>query len=384
MAKPDFFISHAHEDVSEIARPLADALAREGFRVWFSEYSLRVGDSLLQSIDRGLTECRYGVLLLSPNFFKKQWPRWELDGLVARETKGKRVILPIWHKITFEDVRRFSPILAGRLAVTTDRGVEHVVARILAAVRNEPLFESDSGIEEELQFRAELVHHRSSLIPGIAGESPSWEYVHDTKYRFFTTFNEPLKFGVYAFALSSSGVVKPSGSIHIMESSRPFKLVAAELPAPGGADYRVEFEPPPSKNDWAIVRQHFLSPSFNAIYAEHAGPPLTVHKSIAFNCVDGTHITSRIERFLFRLSFPAGYPIDTSAIMPLAGWVSNSFDKVDERETQRLETEGLVTRYNGEDGAVITLDITEPLTKMFYGFAWNALPESLCTLQTSA
>src|SRR5215217_3592035 len=109
----DFFISHASEDKDEIARPLTDALTRHGYDVWFDEYVLRLGDSLREAIDRGLKSCRYGVLVLSPAFFRKAWPREELDALFTLSTsqEGKR-LLPIWHNVAAADVAHFSPLLA--------------------------------------------------------------------------------------------------------------------------------------------------------------------------------------------------------------------------------------------------------------------------------
>jgi TIR domain len=77
----DVFISHASEDKEAIARPLAEALVNAGLKVWYEAFSLKLGDSLRQSIDRGLAQSRYGVVILSPNFFEKQWPQRELNGL---------------------------------------------------------------------------------------------------------------------------------------------------------------------------------------------------------------------------------------------------------------------------------------------------------------
>jgi hypothetical protein len=47
----------------------------------FDEFTLSVGDRLRRSIDRGLANCRYGIVILSPMFFGKEWPQRELDGL---------------------------------------------------------------------------------------------------------------------------------------------------------------------------------------------------------------------------------------------------------------------------------------------------------------
>jgi hypothetical protein len=130
----DVFISHASEDKDEIARPLADALITRGLRVWYDDLSLRVGDSLRQSIDKGLAHSKFGVVILSRHFFEKHWPQQELNGLATREVNGQKVILPVWHKVGFEEVRDYSPTLADRLAVRTDLALPEVVKQILSAM----------------------------------------------------------------------------------------------------------------------------------------------------------------------------------------------------------------------------------------------------------
>jgi hypothetical protein len=131
----DVFISHASEDKDAIARPLAEALRDKGLRVWYDEFSLTVGDSLRKSIDQGLARSRFGVVILSKHFFEKHWPEQELNGLATREVGGKKVILPVWHGVGFEEVRQYSPTLADRLAVTSDGGLKNVVEQLLAAMR---------------------------------------------------------------------------------------------------------------------------------------------------------------------------------------------------------------------------------------------------------
>ena len=109
----DAFISHASEDKLAVARPLAELLMQLGHSVWFDEQELVVGDHLSESIDRGLAQSRFGVVILSHAFFAKQWTKRELEGLVAREmVDGERLILPVWHEIDVGDVarsRRLSP-----------------------------------------------------------------------------------------------------------------------------------------------------------------------------------------------------------------------------------------------------------------------------------
>jgi hypothetical protein len=130
----DVFICHASEDKDEVARPLAEALKGRGLRVWYDEFTMRLGDSLRRKIDHGLANSRYGVVILSIELFRKEWPQKELDGLVARDDGKQKVILPVWHKVDREEVLRYSPVLADRIAVSTDDGLDKVVDKILEAI----------------------------------------------------------------------------------------------------------------------------------------------------------------------------------------------------------------------------------------------------------
>lgn len=135
-AEYDFFISHASEDKDEFVRPLVEALQNKGASVWFDEATLSVGDSLRREIDKGLGKSRFGVVVLSESFFSKEWPQRELDGLTSLEVAGASRILPIWHKVTVDEVRRNSPVLADRVALkTADHSLERIVADLMGLIR---------------------------------------------------------------------------------------------------------------------------------------------------------------------------------------------------------------------------------------------------------
>jgi len=102
----DVFISHASEDKEAIARPLAEKLANFGLDVWFDEFTLEVGDSLMESIDKGLANSRFGVVILSQSFLNKGWSKYELRGLVTREVDKGKVVLPIWHDISRQEIEK--------------------------------------------------------------------------------------------------------------------------------------------------------------------------------------------------------------------------------------------------------------------------------------
>jgi hypothetical protein len=129
----DVFISHASED-KDFVGPLADALRKSGLSVWYDEFTLKIGDSLRRKIDEGLAQSVYGIVVLSHQFFAKNWPQKELDGLVSKEIAGTKVILPVWHEITSEEVGKYSPTLSGLLAVNSNEGVEVVVWKLREAM----------------------------------------------------------------------------------------------------------------------------------------------------------------------------------------------------------------------------------------------------------
>jgi hypothetical protein len=127
----DVFVSHAFEDKDEIARPLVEALVDRGISVWFDEYELRLGDSIRKKIEQGLRDSRHGLIIMTKNFFNREWTQKELSAL---ESSGKRV-MPVWHGITAQDVETLFPILADRYAISTSRGLNAVVDEVMRAIR---------------------------------------------------------------------------------------------------------------------------------------------------------------------------------------------------------------------------------------------------------
>lgn len=134
--KPHAFISHDSRDKASIAEPIALQLQKFMCPVWYDQFSLRVGDSLRESIERGLKECSKCILVLTPNFLNNEgWSKREYDSIFTREVVEKqKVILPIWHEISAQDVYRYSPILADRVAVHWSLGVESVARKLLQAI----------------------------------------------------------------------------------------------------------------------------------------------------------------------------------------------------------------------------------------------------------
>ncbi len=132
----DVFVSHATED-KDFASPLAHQLRSAGLRVWFDEFELGIGDSLNEKINYGLSRSRYGVVVISPTFFRKHWTQLEMNGFVARQTAGNRVILPIWHRITKNEIIEQAPPLADIVALNSSiQSMEEIVGEIVEKVKD--------------------------------------------------------------------------------------------------------------------------------------------------------------------------------------------------------------------------------------------------------
>src|SRR5258708_30857365 len=123
----DVFLSHASEDKQAVALPLTDALRRAGVRVWLDKFQIEIGDSLRQKIDEGLANSRFGVVILSEAFLPKHWTGRELDALWELD-----VVLPVWHGIDKKILTKYSPLLAGKVGISTTEGID-VVAQTIAA-----------------------------------------------------------------------------------------------------------------------------------------------------------------------------------------------------------------------------------------------------------
>lgn len=157
----DVFLSYASEDRAAVVQPLAQALDQRGYLVWYDQNALRLGSRLRRSIDRGLRHSRYAVVVLSKAYFQKRWPQLELDGLFALDDDDER-ILPVWHGIDESELRERSPIVADRIAVSSEIGITAIAAAIAdvlgpprsPATRAQVVANVDIGTEPEARAGA--------------------------------------------------------------------------------------------------------------------------------------------------------------------------------------------------------------------------------------
>jgi hypothetical protein len=117
----DVFVSHAWEDKESFVDEFVKSMEELGIKVWYDKAKMKWGDSMRANIDDGLRKSKFGIAVLSPDYIAdgKYWTKTELDGLFQKESINGKTLLPIWHNLTKKQVQEYSPMLAGKLAMTT-------------------------------------------------------------------------------------------------------------------------------------------------------------------------------------------------------------------------------------------------------------------------
>jgi TIR domain len=135
----DLFLCHAWDDRQGAAKEMCDLLVRHGATVWFSEYDVGLGKSLLTEIDKGLRESRAGIVLVTPSMLETLRAATgiaskELAALLATDR-----VIPVAHGTDFDAVREVSPLLGARSGLATGPvlSLDDVAKKIAAATAAE-------------------------------------------------------------------------------------------------------------------------------------------------------------------------------------------------------------------------------------------------------
>ncbi|MDX6443008.1 MAG: hypothetical protein QOH71_82 [Blastocatellia bacterium] len=91
----DVFLSHSSKD-KEVVRPIAERLKNDGLKVWFDDWSIKVGDNIPHKIEEGLEHSRVLVLCMSANAFGSDWAQMESQTFRFRDVLNKeRRFIPL-------------------------------------------------------------------------------------------------------------------------------------------------------------------------------------------------------------------------------------------------------------------------------------------------
>ena len=131
----DVFVSHATENKCAYVNKLRTELKKTGANVWYDVDCIGWGDSLSNTIDDGLKNCSFGIVVLSKEFFEKPWCQKELTALIERQkTEEDKVILPLLYDISIKDATSKCGDIADLLAIDCDKYKVKDVAILFAKV----------------------------------------------------------------------------------------------------------------------------------------------------------------------------------------------------------------------------------------------------------
>jgi hypothetical protein len=94
-----------------------------------------------------LANCRFGIVVLSKPFFRRNWTQYELNGLLGRQMAGPKTVLPVWHEIEHAEIAARSPSLADLYAVSTQDGIDKVADSIIRAYERALSIIEDPAVE---------------------------------------------------------------------------------------------------------------------------------------------------------------------------------------------------------------------------------------------
>ena len=114
----DVFLSHASKDKSTYVEELKQTLDILGVQVFYDKDTIEWGDAWKKKISEGLEKSEFAIMVISENFFDREWTELELKELLERQNEeGQKLILPILHNITPEQLKAKYPIVADIQAI---------------------------------------------------------------------------------------------------------------------------------------------------------------------------------------------------------------------------------------------------------------------------
>ncbi len=112
MKEYSVFVSHSSDDKIEYVDDLVREMKQLGISVFYDTDVISWGDNLKEQIDKGLENCELAVIVISKNYFGKEWTEYEIQSLFNRQSKEKKkLILPILYNISKEEFNNHYPLL---------------------------------------------------------------------------------------------------------------------------------------------------------------------------------------------------------------------------------------------------------------------------------
>ncbi len=118
----DVFISHANKDKEDLIEDLYQSLSKLGISIFYDKESLEWGDNWKERILNGTKKAEFAIIVISENFFDREWTERELSEFLNRQNRnGQKLILPIVHNITMQQLQEKYPNVADIQAIDSSK-----------------------------------------------------------------------------------------------------------------------------------------------------------------------------------------------------------------------------------------------------------------------
>lgn len=214
--KYDIFISYAVEDKADIVNELVEKLSECGIKVWYASHKLKAGRGVRETIKEGLNNSRHAVVILSHNYFAKEWPKKELQILWAYEKNPERKIIPVWHNISEKEIFQYDPFLFNKFAICSSKGVDTLIRKIIYSL--DPFSQGENTKKPRKKFLKNLRHLtilNFLIIILIAGL-----HIKDLREK-----------KIHPAIIKSSGMIDPDRSKNILISNDEKYIIILESPS---------------------------------------------------------------------------------------------------------------------------------------------------------
>lgn len=118
----DVFISHANKDKDDLVEELFQSLKKLKINIFYDKDTFEWGDNWKDKIYEGTKKSEFAIIIISDNYFGREWTEKELKEFLSRQNKnGQKLILPIIHNITIEQLQQQYPSVADIQAIDSSK-----------------------------------------------------------------------------------------------------------------------------------------------------------------------------------------------------------------------------------------------------------------------
>lgn len=148
--KYDVFLSHANADKDSFVEALKQSFDKLGISVFYDRDSIEWGDDWKQKIYDGLANCKYGVIVVSENFFNSKWTEKELKELLSRQSDaGHKLILPIAYGVDMSAIyKKYKKLSDIQFLDASKCSIQDITIQLAKIMLSEHLIKNDDMVSE--------------------------------------------------------------------------------------------------------------------------------------------------------------------------------------------------------------------------------------------